>query len=85
MAMCRLHSPFPPHPSLCSVIPGTALPEQKEKALHQQLSELQEVKRKLYSSPYTYHLLDMERTTAGCRITIMLAIRLWRKKERWLP
>ena len=53
--------PVPSPPSLCSVSPGTALPEQKGKALHQQLSGMGEVKRKLYSSPYTYHLLDMEK------------------------
>ena len=48
--------PGPSHPP--SAI--SALHEQKGKALHQQLSRMGEVKRKLYSSPYTYHLLDMD-------------------------
>ena len=49
------------------------MPEQKWKALHQQLSWMGKVERMLYSLPYTYHLLDMERNNC------------WIKAESHIP
>ena len=47
---------------------GTALPDQKGKVLHQQLFWVGKVGRMLYSLPYTYHLLDIERNNCWVKV-----------------